>query len=213
MTGYGADSHIDERNRIVSTNTEHEQGVTRGVTRVEFEKELTATLPTMTRAAYFMLGDVKDAEELVQAAASKAYSFASENGSISGRLLLLESLVGLMRTIYGDELNETAEYSRSDLEVETVADLMDPDCDDDFTQVLRERADGHVVREAFLALPHRLRLAAVFTLVDGISYDELATITSWSREGVCSRVQEGRKLLRVALFDRLCDKGTAVQGS
>ena len=68
-------------------------------------------------------------------------------------------------------------------------------------QVLREEL-GHVLQEAIESLPMHQRTAVVLADVQGMSYEEIATVMSTSLGTVKSRVSRGRGKVRDYLRER-----------
>lgn len=147
------------------------------------------------RVALRLTGDRHDAEDLTQDVFVKAFRsiHTFEPGTLRGWLhrittnLFLDQARRRQRLRF-DPMAEAAEW--------VVSSQPQPEA------VMTEGAFDHDVDRALAALPPDQRVAVVLCDIEGLSYEEIATILDIKVSAVRSRIHRGRERLRASLAHR-----------
>ncbi|OWK45332.1 sigma-70 family RNA polymerase sigma factor [Fimbriiglobus ruber] len=169
--------------------------------RRQFER---ATLPHLDAAynlARWLTRDDHAAEDVVQEAYYRAARYFGSFRGGDGRAWLL----GIVRRASFDWLAKRRSQSAVVFD-EDVHDRGDESMDPAF-QAIRE-SDQVRVRQAVEELPPQLREVIVLRELEGMSYQEIATVTETPIGTVMSRLSRGRRQLQERLT--LCREGEAI---
>jgi RNA polymerase sigma-70 factor (ECF subfamily) len=164
--------------------------------RADFEREMMPHLGSLYAVALRLTRNERDAEDLVQDTALRAYRFFHryEAGS-NGRAWLFKILHNTFLTRY-------RRRSREREVLEQLADEPTPalyeEADDPEQRLLTEFLSEDV-RRALDRLPEEFRTAVVLCDLEEFSYKEIAEIMECPVGTVMSRLHRGRRMLQEAL--------------
>jgi RNA polymerase sigma-70 factor (ECF subfamily) len=177
-----------------------------------FESLLTPVLAPAYRVAANLVGDVVEAEDVVQEAALRAFrAFGTFTPGTNFRAWFLKIVtncsLGRLRqrrtrplALDFDELPDLYLYQKTkDLGLHT--EVEDP------AGALLQRLDIEQIMQAIGALPEEYRVVATLYFVEDLSYEEIAEAVACPIGTVRSRLHRGRKMLQKALWKTAEDAG------
>lgn len=173
--------------------------------RTAFEQEALPHLDTVYRVALRLSGDPSQAEDLSQETMLKAYrSWHQYQTGTNARAWLLTILRHTFINQYRRTKHHKATVDVTEVEHYTVFhDIQDADPEGTFfDQIIDEE-----IYQAIDALPDDFRETVVLSDVEGLSYAEIAEITSVPVGTVKSRLYRGRQLLQKRLYDYAVEMG------
>jgi len=173
--------------------------------RASFEREALVHLDTLYRVALRLAGNPADAEDLVQETMLRAYrSWEQYTPDTNAR----GWLVTILRNLF---INE---YRRRSRHPETVdLDTIEPFAvfpevgDGDPQAAFFDRIVDDEVLWAVDELPEVFREAVTLSDVEGMSYEEIATVLHVPVGTVKSRLFRGRRMLQSRLYDYAVSMG------
>ncbi len=173
--------------------------------RASFEREALVHLDTLYRVALRLAGNPADAEDLVQETMLRAYrSWEQYTPDTNAR----GWLVTILRNLF---INE---YRRRSRHPETVdLDTIEPFAvfpqvgDGDPQAAFFDRIVDDEVLRAVDVLPEAFREAVTLSDVEGMSYEEIATVLHVPVGTVKSRLFRGRRMLQSRLYDYAVSMG------
>jgi len=183
--------------RVTSTSAPATSGATPPAPQVDpvptWDEVATTYGPRVYAMAYRLTGDRQEAEDLAQDVFVRVYRnlHRYSPGTFDGWLYRIT------KNLFLDRIRRRKRIRMVPLPEEdwhrTLGDGPDPSelVDDGML-------DGHI-EVALQALPPTFRTAVVLCDVQGLTYEEIADITSWPMGTVRSRIHRGRRLMRVAL--------------
>jgi RNA polymerase sigma-70 factor (ECF subfamily) len=180
-----------------------------------FMRESMIHLESLLRAALYMTGDKRTADNLIQETYLRAYCLWGDSERAEGyRTRLFRALAGLLH-----------EYKNSRTQFAEPATAIFPGGDAlDESQLIRF-AENHsaenmchmvgdeMLRQAIENLPFDSRLVVILSFVEGFSYQEIAEITETDIATLKSKLGEGRRLLQEELWKSATREGLVKQPS
>lgn len=167
----------------------------------EVRREMVALLPRLRRFAYSICGSRADADELVQEACERALSRVEQ--FVPGTRL--DSwMFRIIQNVWIDGIRARARRG-ADNDLEALAAVPH---DARIAEQTEARTDLAIVRREVARLPNEQRLVLSLVVVDGMSYQEAASILGIPIGTVMSRLARARKRLAAAI-----DAGTGPVGS
>ena len=161
--------------------------------------------PKLIRVAYGLLGNMQDAEEVVQDAFVRAYNAMSDfRGDSSLETWLHRITVNLARNTYhwnrrrGDGINISLSDNREPDEAEA-ADVDLPDSRLQPGQQMEKDELNANILHAIHYLPKKMRETMVLRHLEDMPYEKIAELLDCRVGTVKSRLARGRELLRVYL--------------
>lgn len=161
--------------------------------------------PKLIRVAYGLLGNMQDAEEVVQDAFVRAYNAMSDfRGDSSLETWLHRITVNLARNKYhwnrrrGDGINISLSDNREPDEAEA-ADVDLPDSRLQPGQQMEKDELNANILHAIHYLPKKMRETMVLRHLEDMPYEKIAELLDCRIGTVKSRLARGRELLRVYL--------------
>ena len=161
--------------------------------------------PKLIRVAYGLLGNMQDAEEVVQDAFVRAYNAMSDfRGDSSLETWLHRITVNLARNKYhwnrrrGDGINISLSDNREPDEAEA-ADVDLPDSRLQPGQQMEKDELNANILHAIYYLPKKMRETMVLRHLEDMPYEKIAELLDCRVGTVKSRLARGRELLRVYL--------------
>lgn len=160
-----------------------------------FEETFITHLNAAYNLAYWLTRNKQDAEDVVQEAYLRAFRFFSGFRGGDGRAWLLKIVRNTCYTWMevNRPLQQAAEFDESFFPTDSGA--LNPE------QSLLRNDSGNLVRKALERLPVDFREVVVLRELEGMSYEEIASITGKPAGTVMSRLSRGRDRLRQALRD------------
>jgi RNA polymerase sigma-70 factor (ECF subfamily) len=164
--------------------------------RADFEREVMPHLGSLYAVALRLTRNERDAEDLVQDTALRAYRFFHryEAGS-NGRAWLFKILHNTFLTRYRRRSREREVLEQL---AEEPTPVLYEEADDPEKQLLTEFLSEDV-RRALDRLPEEFRTAVVLCDLEEFSYKEIAEIMECPVGTVMSRLHRGRRMLQEAL--------------
>jgi RNA polymerase sigma-70 factor, ECF subfamily len=162
-----------------------------------FEQAVLLHLAAAYNVARWLTRDEHDAEDMVQDAYVRAWTFFDSFHGGNSRAWLLtivrHTCYTWLQRHRGQELATAFDDERHSGEREA----SNPET------LLLQRADQQMLREALEALPVELREVVVLRELEGLSYKEIAGVADLPLGTVMSRLARARKRLQARLADRL----------
>ena len=155
----------------------------------EFRRELVQLLPRLRRFASVLTRSHDDAEDVVQAAVERALRHAD---SWQQGTRLDSWLYRIMQNLWRDELRA---HRRRAEPLDSHADIAGADGRD----VTIRHIQTSEARQALDELPEEQRMVIVLVVLDGMSYQETASILEVPVGTVMSRLARGRAKLAASL--------------
>jgi len=155
----------------------------------EFRRELVELLPRLRRFASVLTRSRDDAEDVVQAAVERALRHAD---SWQQGTRLDSWLYRIMQNLWRDELRA---HRRRAEPLDSHADIAGADGRD----VTIRHIQTSEARQALDELPEEQRMVIVLVVLDGMSYQETASILEVPVGTVMSRLARGRAKLAASL--------------
>jgi RNA polymerase sigma-70 factor, ECF subfamily len=165
--------------------------------------------PLLFSIAYRMLGEVGDAEDLVQETFLRAYrGFAGFQEGTNLKAWLYRILTNTFINSYRKKQREPKTVPDENVEDWYLYDRLAAQSSEASaeTTVLEAMPDEDV-KAALDALPEAFRMAVLLADVEGFSYKEIASILDIPIGTVMSRLHRGRRALEKALWQRTRERG------
>ena len=157
--------------------------------RAQFEE---ATLPHLDAAynlARWLTGNDYDSEDVVQEAYFRAQKFfAGHRGDV--RAWLLKVVRNTCYTWLQKNRPAAGMVPFDEKRHADASDALNPE------QILRQRADQDAIRKAIEALPEEFREVIVLRELEGLSYQQIATVADVPLGTVMSRLSRARERLQ-----------------
>lgn len=155
--------------------------------------------PYVYNLAYRYTGNKADAEDLTQEAMVRVYRFMDSFRGGSFRSWLYRIVSNLFFTRFRKEKR----LPRQSLERvlsngDTIEEAL-PDVSDDPAELVEQRGMQDHVQQALHSLPDHFRTAVVLRDVEGLAYEEIASVLDVPLGTVRSRISRGRELFRSEL--------------
>jgi RNA polymerase sigma-70 factor (ECF subfamily) len=177
-----------------------------------FEKEALLHLDAVYRSALRMTKEPAEAEDLVQETFLKAYRFFDrfESGT-NCKAWLLKIMTNIYITEYHRKSREPSGLAYDEGEVfslyEQIEGKEDKRATTDPEKQFFDRVMDVEVKKAIEGLPQEFREVVVLSLLEGLSYQEIAEALGIQLGTVKSRLFRGRKLLQKNLWEYAKAKG------
>jgi RNA polymerase sigma-70 factor (ECF subfamily) len=163
----------------------------------EFKAIALPHIESIYRSALRMVGNVSDAQDLVQDSYLRAYRFFDKfKKGTNIKAWLLKILRNLWINKYHKELRAPKMVDIRDIETSEAVKAAETPEDRIFDGLLDDD-----ITCAIDSLPEYFRLAVTLSDLEGLSYREIAEIMDCPVGTVMSRLYRGRKLLRESLHD------------
>jgi RNA polymerase sigma-70 factor (ECF subfamily) len=166
---------------------------------MDFETLLLRCADKAYNVAFRLAGNEQDAKDLVQEAFSRVFTHKDRYDPSRP----LEAWVHrILRNIFLDWMRRYERKHSVSIDAPTPTEddssweSILPGRDEDPMDRLIKEEQERLMQEALAALPANYRAAVVFSDIEGIPYAEIAKITNAPLGTVCSRVHQGRILLR-----------------
>ncbi len=172
--------------------------VARSEDRREFDALVQRYHKQAYNIAYRMAGNHADAEDLTQEAFIRAFRFF---GQYRRELPFDSWLYKIMSNVFIDRLRRRPKAKIRSLDQPVITDDGEAQLDIPDTSagpeeaVLSREMDGRI-QAALSTLPDAFRLTVIYADIEGLSYEEIAEVTSTNIGTVRSRLHRGRRLLR-----------------
>ena len=180
--------------------------------RSDFDREVLPHLDALYRGALALTRNEKDAEDLVQDTALRAFRFfgSFEAGS-NARAWLFKILHNTFVTRYRQKTREreVLDDVQREEEAGTAGTLGAPAIDAE--EVLLAQLVGEDVRAALERIPEDFRAAVVLCDLEELSYKEIADIMGCPVGTVMSRLHRGRRLLKNELRAYAAERGIGLE--
>ncbi len=180
--------------------------------RQEFEETALPHIDALYNAAFKLVRDPAEAEDLVQDTFVRAYRFFSQyqRGSNCKAWLftiLRNAFINRYRRSRGrpDTVAFDAIEGHSEKEIATVRDPAPRTPED----IVADARLGESVRAALDSLPPEYRMVVLLSIVEGYTYKEIASIMSCPIGTVMSRLFRARQILQGALQGHAKERGLA----
>ncbi len=158
-----------------------------------FQSELVAQVPRLRRMARALVRDPADADDLTQLTLERAL-LRRDQWRPDTRL---DSwMFRIMKNAWIDEARRRARWSKV-----TAAPDQGELAADPASATLDARLGLSAIERAMAALPDDQRIAVALVLIEGLSYDEAATVLETPVGTLTSRLSRGRAALQAALID------------
>lgn len=159
-----------------------------------FQSDLVALAPRLRRMARVLARDQADADDLTQLTLERAL-LRRDQWRPDTRL---DSwMFRIMKNAWIDEARRRARWAKVTAPPEWGEATADP-----ASATLDARLGLSAVERAMAALPDEQRIAVALVLIEGLSYDEAATVLETPVGTVTSRLSRGRAALQAALIDQ-----------
>lgn len=146
---------------------------------IDAQKRLIAALPRLRRFSYVLLGDMRHADRLVEAAIARITGKWSANGSaLDDELEWLKVATDIFLVEFADWMLDTPRRTKH-----AAGNGRGED----------ERAS--LIRRAMLALPSRQRATMALVCIEGLSYADAATVMGMPTEALVTSLAATRKAL------------------
>ncbi|MFH2055236.1 MAG: sigma factor-like helix-turn-helix DNA-binding protein [bacterium] len=178
--------------------------------RGNFEAQTLPFLERLYRTAVYMAGSEAEAREVVVQSFVGAYRSGHSCESCPNRRARLFKT--MMKILGGNcdrsaGINEDEKLDREMLDSELVTEPPTADAE----QNLFATISLEDVRSALRNLPADFRLTVLLSLQEGFSYRQIARITETDLAIVRSRLHQGRRLLRMGLFDHIDERARQLE--
>ena len=160
----------------------------------EFEEAAVPQLPAAYNLARWLTRNDKDAEDVVQDAYLRAFTYFDKFRGGDVRPWLLAIVRNTFYTWLRQRIPEAHPFSDADL-----AEVGDENPNPE--RAALQGADREMLKAALEDLPLEFREAIVLREIEGLSYKEIADIANVPVGTVMSRLARGRKRLQAALTD------------
>ena len=173
--------------------------------RVGFEREALPHLDMLYRVALRLSGNPPDAQDLVQETMLRAYrAWAQYTTGTNAKGWLLT----ILRNLFINEYRRRSRHPET-VDVDTIEPFaVFPEIQDEDPQAtFFDRIVDDEVLQALDALPEVFREAVMLSDVEGLRYEEIASVLSVPIGTVKSRLFRGRRLLQSRLYDYAVSMG------
>lgn len=170
--------------------------------QAEFEKAALPHLSHLYTAAYYLINDKSEAEDLVQETYLRAFRFFHKfQPGTNCRAWLLSILRNLFINRYREKQREPdlVDWEKIDQAYESMVARHDCVETDNPESLFFSRLMDDEVEQALRGLPEEYRTAIILVGIEELSYDEAARVLDCPIGTVRSRVSRGRRMLQVAL--------------
>lgn len=177
--------------------------------RDRFERMAEEVFPSLFGTALRLCRNREDANDLAQEAVIRAYEAFDRFDGRNFKAWILRILTNLYINRYRQRQREAPVTS---LEEDSAVEPIAPEG----TIPDRELLDGMVgteIEEALGKVPEDFRTAVILSDIEGMSYDEIASITGVPLGTVRSRLARGRAILRRELENYAREEGYLRQGA
>jgi len=164
--------------------------------RTRFESEMLPLMREAYNLAWWLMKNPQDAEDVVQEAYLRAFRYFSGYHGGSGKAWLFKIVRNVCLSYFADRVPEgkIVTMDSTHLEVEDSEPLP--------SAMFERKAAIGVVRAAVEALPAEYRTVIVLREMDGLSYKEIAEVTSVPIGTVMSRLARARQSLTILLAEK-----------
>jgi RNA polymerase sigma factor (sigma-70 family) len=162
-----------------------------------FEEAVLPHLDAAYNLAHWLTRNDTDAQDVVQEAFLRAFKFFGGFHGVDGRSWLLTIVRNTCYTWMQHNRSPQLNVSDDDDEQYEI-ESTDPNPE----ELLLQRADTLMVRQALTELPIEFREVMVLRELEDLSYKEIAGITDLPLGTVMSRLARGRKRLQMALTNQ-----------
>jgi len=164
--------------------------------RTRFESEMLPLMREAYNLAWWLMKNPQDAEDVVQEAYLRAFRYFNGYHGGSGKAWLFKIVRNVCLSYFADRVPEgkIVTMDSTHLEVEDSEPLP--------SAMFERKATIDVVRAAVEALPAEYRTVIVLREMDGLSYKEIAEVTSVPIGTVMSRLARARQSLTILLAEK-----------
>jgi len=170
--------------------------------KVEFEQAALPHLSHLYTAAYYLIKDKSEAEDLVQETYLRAFRFFHKfRPGTNCRAWLLSILRNLFVNRYRERQREPGlvDWERIDQAYESMVAQYGGAEADNPESLFFSRLMDQEVEQPLRELPEEFRSAVILVDIEELRYDEAARVLDCPIGTVRSRVSRGRRMLQVAL--------------
>lgn len=178
--------------------------------KAAFEQAALPHLPHLYTAAYYLIKDKSEAEDLVQETYLRAFRFFHKfRPGTNCRAWLLSILRNLFINRYRESKRErnTVDWEKIDQAYESMVARHEGAEKDNPESLFFSRLMDHEVEQALRELPEEFRSAIILVDIEELSYDEAARVLDCPIGTVRSRVSRGRRMLQLALKEYARKRG------
>lgn len=184
------------------TTLTRQHSAVQSVSREHFESLLRATYRQTYSLAYRLTGNAAEAEDLVQETFVRAFRFFHRYNE---GLPFANWLYRIMCNAHIDSVRrkgrlKTTSFEQTGPNGTSTWELPDPDSAPD-RDLMDSSMDEHV-QESLLEMNTEFRTAVLLADVEGMAYEEIASVMGTSVGTVRSRIHRGRRQLRKLLTER-----------
>ena len=164
--------------------------------RARFESEMLPLMREAYNLAWWLMKNPQDAEDVVQEAYIRAFRYFNGYHGGSGKAWLFKIVRNVCLSFFADRVPEgkVVAMDNTHLEVEDSEPLP--------SAMFERKAAIDVVRAAVETLPADCRTVIVLREMDGLSYKEIAEVTSVPIGTVMSRLARARQSLTILLAEK-----------
>ena len=168
----------------------------------EFEQAALPHLSHLYTAAYYLIKDPSEAEDLVQETYLRAFRFFHKfRPGTNCRAWLLSILRNLFINRYREKQREpgSVDWEKIDRAYESMVARDEGAGENNPESLFFSRLMDHEVEQALGELPEEFRSAIILVDIEELRYDEAARVLDCPIGTVRSRVSRGRRMLQLAL--------------
>ena len=164
--------------------------------RARFESEMLPLMREAYNLAWWLMKNPQDAEDVVQEAYFRAFRYFNGYHGGSGKAWLFKIVRNVCLSYFADRAPEgkIVAMDNTHLEVEDSEPLP--------SAMFERKAAIDIVRAAVEALPAEYRTVIVLREMEGLSYKEIAEVTSVPIGTVMSRLARARQSLTILLAEK-----------
>ena len=164
--------------------------------RVRFESEMLPLMREAYNLAWWLMKNPQDAEDVVQEAYLRAFRYFSGYHGGSGKAWLFKIVRNVCLGHFADRVPEGKIVTMDNIHLE----VEDPEPLP--SAIFERKAAIDLVRAAIEALPAEYRTVIVLREMEGLSYKEIAEVTSVPIGTVMSRLALARQSLTILLAEK-----------
>ncbi|MBI2211517.1 MAG: sigma-70 family RNA polymerase sigma factor [Deltaproteobacteria bacterium] len=178
--------------------------------KAEFEKAALPHLSHLYTAAYYLIKDKSEAEDLVQETYLRAFRFFHKfRPGTNCRAWLLSIFRNLFINRYREKQREPGlvDWEKIDRAYESMVTRHEGAGENNPESLFFSRLMDHEVEQALKELPEEFRTAIILVDIEELSYDDAAKVLDCPIGTIRSRLSRGRRMLQLALKEYALKRG------
>ena len=166
-----------------------------GAMSTEFQNMVLPHLNAAYNLARWLTRNEQDAQDIVQEAGMRAYAAFDQFRGDNGKAWFLT----IVRNTFFKHIEKQARFER--FKVNAAYELLLENYHEQPEEILTQENQQHLIHQALAALPEEFREVIILREMEGLSYQEIATIISSPVGTVMSRLSRARRQLQHRLLE------------